>query len=215
MISAHPPLEVEGARRVGDALDVSALPSYAFGHRSIMWWGTMGVIAIEGTVFALAVMAYFFLRAQSTDWPMGVPPPDLTWGSVNTLILLASLVPNQWAKSAAQRHDLKGVRVALAIAVGVGIAFITVRFLEFHSLNVRWDTNAYGSIVWTILGLHFVHLVTDFMDTAVLAALMFTGPIEGRRFVDVEENAIYWYFVVGAWIPLYIVVYWAPRLWSV
>ena len=215
MISAHPPLEVEGARRAGDALDVSALPSYAFGHRSIMWWGTMGVMAIEGTVFALAVMAYFFLRAQSIDWPQGVPPPDLLWGTVNTAILLASLVPNQWAKSAAEKHDLHGVRVAMVISVFVGIAFITVRFLEFHALNVRWDTNAYGSIVWTILGLHFTHLITDFFDTIVLAVLMFTGPLEGRRFVDVSENAMYWYFVVGAWIPIYVVIYWAPRLWSV
>ena len=38
------------------------------------------------------------------------------------------------------------------------------------------------------------------------------GPIEEKRFVDVEENAVYWYFVVGAWLPIYGVIYWAPRL---
>ena len=41
---------------------------------------------------------------------------------------------------------------------------------------------------------------------------MFTGPIEERRFVDVSENAVYWYFVVAAWLPIYGVLYWAPRL---
>jgi cytochrome c oxidase subunit I+III len=41
--------------------------------------------------------------------------------------------------------------------------------------------------------------------------LMFTGPLEGRRYVDVSENAVYWYFVVGAWIPIYLTIYWAPR----
>jgi len=49
-------------------------------------------------------------------------------------------------------------------------------------------------------------------DTAVLAVLMFTGPVEERRFIDVEENAVYWYFVVLAWLPIYGVIYWAPRL---
>jgi heme/copper-type cytochrome/quinol oxidase subunit 3 len=92
------------------------------------------------------------------------------------------------------------------------VAFIAVRFYEFTHLNVRWDTNAYGSIVWTLLGLHFVHLLTDFFDTVVLAVLMFTGPLEGKRFVDVAENGMYWYFVVGAWLPIYAVIYWAPRL---
>ena len=49
-------------------------------------------------------------------------------------------------------------------------------------------------------------------DTVVLAVLMFTGPIEGRRFVDVSENAMYWNFVVAAWLPIYAVIYLAPRL---
>ena len=54
--------------------------------------------------------------------------------------------------------------------------------------------------------------MTDVLDTTVLAALMFLGPIEEKRFVDVSENAFYWYFVVLAWLPIYGVIYWAPRL---
>jgi heme/copper-type cytochrome/quinol oxidase subunit 3 len=46
----------------------------------------------------------------------------------------------------------------------------------------------------------------------VLAVMSHTGPWEGKRFVDVSENALYWYFVVIAWIPIYGLVYWAPRL---
>ena len=75
-----------------------------------------------------------------------------------------------------------------------------------------WDRDAYGSIVWLLLGLHTTHIVTDFLDSAVLTVLMFIGPIEEKRFVDVEENAVYWYFVVLAWLPIYGVIYWAPRL---
>jgi hypothetical protein len=29
--------------------------------------------------------------------------------------------------------------------------------------------------------------------------------------VDINENAIYWDFVILSWIPVYLVVYWAPR----
>lgn len=28
------------------ALDVSGLPTYAYGNRSLMWWGTWGMIVI-------------------------------------------------------------------------------------------------------------------------------------------------------------------------
>ncbi|CAN7210998.1 cytochrome c oxidase subunit 3 [Variovorax paradoxus] len=193
-------------------LDVSALPSYAFGHRSLMWWGTFGLIAIEGTIFAIAIGAYLYLRSQADSWPLGAPPPDLLWGSANTLILLASIWPNQKAKRAAEARDLVRTRGWLLVCLLFALAFLVLRGFEFAALHTRWDHNAYGSVVWTLLGLHTVHLLTDTYDTAVLDVLLFTGPMEGQRFVDVSENALYWYFVVFSWLPIYAVIYGVPRL---
>jgi cytochrome c oxidase subunit III len=62
------------------------------------------------------------------------------------------------------------------------------------------------------MGFHTVHLATDALDTLVLAVLFFIGPLEGRRYVDVSENSFYWYFVVGSWIPIYLVIYWGARV---
>ncbi|HYE34088.1 cytochrome c oxidase subunit 3 [Methylocaldum sp.] len=190
-------------------IDVSQLPSYVFGSRSLMWWGTLGIIAIEGTVFALVLASYFYLRQRTAEWPPGgLPAPKLLWDTLNTLVLLVSLVPNYWTDGAAKRHDLRAVRIGLPVCLGFAIVFLIIRAFEFGALNIRWDNNAYGSIVWIILGLHTVHLA---IDAAVLTVLMFTGPLEGRRFSDVSDNAFYWYFVVLAWIPLYAVVYSGPR----
>jgi cytochrome c oxidase subunit I+III len=87
-----------------------------------------------------------------------------------------------------------------------------LRWFEFRSLNSTWDANAYASVTWTLLGLHTVHLVTDWFDTVVLTALFYTDRVEGKRYMDASENADYWYFVVFAWLPIYAVLYFAPRL---
>ena len=71
----------------GRALDVSGLPTVVFSHRSLMWWGTLGVMAIEGTLFALAIMAYFYLRSHQETWPITALPPDLLWGTLNTFVM--------------------------------------------------------------------------------------------------------------------------------
>jgi heme/copper-type cytochrome/quinol oxidase subunit 3 len=63
-----------------------------------------------------------------------------------------------------------------------------------------------------LLGLHTVHIVTDVADTIVLTVLMFTRHAEGKRFSDAEDNAFYWNFVVGSWLPIYLLLYWSPRL---
>lgn len=193
-------------------LDVSGLAPGAFGHRTLLWWGTLGLMVIEGTAFALAIAVYFYIRLRNTTWPPNLPPPALLWGTLNTLVLLVSAVPNELAKKAAEKVDLGAVRLWMLVCLGFGVAFNVIRVFEFMSLNCSWNTNAYGSIVWMLLGLHTVHIVTDVVDTAVLTVLMFTGPVEEKRFVDVSENAMYWYFVVFTWLPIYGVIYWAPRL---
>jgi heme/copper-type cytochrome/quinol oxidase subunit 3 len=192
-------------------IDVARLPTYVYGSHSMMWWGTMGLMLIEGTVFAITVVVYFYLRSHSQTWPVN-RAPELFWGGLNTLIMLASLVPNQLAKRAAEREDKQRARWWLVACLLFALAFLVVRVFEFGALNTRWDSNAYGSVVWMLLALHTTHLVTDTIDTTVLAVLMFTGPLEGKRFVDVSENAMYWYFVVGSWLPIYAVIYWGARL---
>ena len=192
--------------------DLSALPSYAFGPRNLVWWGTLAFIAIEGAGFVLASVAYFDLSTKVDRWPPGHPPPDLLYGTIQLVILVLSVVPNHWVKHAAEQERLNRVRWGLVMMVLFGIVPLGIRVLEFVALNASWSDDAYGSIVWTLLGLHTLHLATDLVDTIVLAVLMFTGPLQKRRFVDVSENAFYWDFVVIAWAAMYAVIYVAPRL---
>jgi heme/copper-type cytochrome/quinol oxidase subunit 3 len=192
--------------------DLSALPTYGFGPRMTTWWGTVAFCALEGMGFALAVGAYLYLIHVNPQWPLGDTVPNHWPGTILTLVLLVSLVPNSWADRDAKNEDLRRVRRDLVIMTLIGFLAIAIRFYEFTVLNVRWDQNAYGSITWIILGLHFAHILTDVGDTVVLAALMFTRHAKsGRRFSDVSDNAFYWYFVVASWLPLYVLLYWVPR----
>jgi cytochrome c oxidase subunit III len=195
-------------------IDVSHIPDHAFGSRSIMWWSTMSIIAIEGTVFVLAIASYFYLQGNENAWPPpDTPLPGYFWGTINVFVMLISCLPNQIVKKAAEHKDVHKVRLWMVIADLLAIVFIVIRVFEYAHLNVNWDSNAYGSAIWTLLSLHTVHLVTDFFDSAVLTVLMFTRHCKDpRRLVDVYENAFYWYFVVFSWLPIYAVLYWAPRV---
>ena len=206
------PASVPFVRR-GDAIDVEGLPSYGFGHRSLMWWGTAGMCVIEGIAFGFMIVIYFYLRALNPSWPgaSAGASPDLLWGTVNVVLIVLSVIPNMWLDRAAIDQDLRKVRIGLVILSAIGVVLMAVRWLEFLHLNVRGDESAYGSVVWVLLGLHTFNLVTDWGDSLVLTALMIKGPVEGKRFVDVAENSGYWNFVVATWIPIYAVIYWAPR----
>jgi cytochrome c oxidase subunit 3 len=193
--------------------DLSALPLHGMGTASVTWWGTAAFMLIEGTGFALALAVYLYLMSLAATWPIDAKRPDLLPGTLVTLLLLASVVPNVLVSRWAGRQELRKVRIGMVVMSVLGIAPLIVRIFEFPALNISWDTNAYGSIVWTLLGLHTTHIITDLVDTLVLAVLMFTRHGDNlRRFGDVQDNAMYWNFVVAAWLPIYACIYWIPRL---
>jgi cytochrome c oxidase subunit III len=192
-------------------LDVSALPNYAFGHQALVWWGSVGFMVIEGSMFVIVLIAYFYLRLQVSDWPPSLPNPAVGFGTANLLLVLVSCIPAALAKKAAERLDLKSVQLWLVILTLFGLGSVVLRAFEYPALNCRWDDNAYASITWLLLSLHTIHVATDVVDSGVLAALMFIGPVTERRLVDVAENSFYWYFIVLWWVPIYLTVYFAPR----
>ena len=194
--------------------NVADLPTYKFGPGSLTWWGIIGFMVIEGAAFGLAFAAYFFLMGHEQGWPPeGRAAPDVLAGTLFTILILASEIPNTMIKKAAEAHDVPAIRKLLPAMVAIGVVLLIIRGFEFNSLNVRWTDNAYGSIVWALLLLHTSHILTDWFDTVVLTFLMRTPlAYEGRRLVDTDENSLYWRYVWLLWIPIYLMIYWVPRL---
>jgi cytochrome c oxidase subunit 3 len=191
--------------------DLAETPTSGFGHHSLWFWGALGFMAIESAGFALAAGAYLYLMNRATQWPLSSSPPDLFWGGAITVLMLASLVPNAFMSRAARRRDHQRTKLWAVVVAMLNALAIVLRGVEFNHLNTRWDQDAYGSVVWALMLLHTVHLLTDFVDTAALTGFLFTHPIDDERLSDVDDDAVYWAFVVLTWLPIYALVYWAPR----
>ncbi len=193
------------------SIDVRELPITVFGSRHITWWGTFGFVLVETMMFAVAVFTYFYLRRNFEAWPpIGVSTPDLTIPTIGMALLLVSNVGAWLTDRAARRLDRPAIIRALLLQVAFGVIILVLRGFEFLALDVRWDTNAYGSTLWMILGFHTLHLLIDTTESAVMTLIMIRGP-EEKHFVDSSEGAMYWYYVSAIWLPLYVVVYLLPR----
>ena len=198
------------ARPVGD---LAYLPEHADGAAHVVWWGNVGFMLIEGTGFLLAIGAYLYLQSQSPAWPLnGDALPALTWSGIFTGGLVLSIIPNLWVRRQARQKREGRVRIGVLTMTLIGFALMTARWFELQQLGVRWNVDAYGSVVWLLMVLHTSHVVTDLGETAVQAAWLYTHEVGPDQFSDVEDNANYWNFVVLAWLPIYGLIYWLPRL---
>lgn len=201
------------ARRPKIIGTVASLPTSAHGAQHLVWWGNLGFMLIEGTGFVLAIGAYLFLSSRTAQWP---PPgdslPDLCWSGFFTLSLLVSELPNLWVKRRTQAHDAGKVRLGVTAMTIIGLALLGLRGLEIARLAPSWHQDAYASVVWMLIILHTSHILTDWGDTLVQALWLWTHQIGDDQFEDVDDNCNYWTFVVLAWLPIYFVIYWLPRL---
>ena len=172
-------------------------------------------------MFAVAIATYFYLRRNFEQWPppnSGVYPPIfhplplLPLATFNLCLLLLSVIPMGICDWACLRMNEPVVRITATIGFLIGIAAIVLRFKEFWSLQFRWDDNAYGSITWTLLGLHLMHLIILTIEDGLMSIWVWVKGLDDKHARDIRVTAVYWYWVVGVWVILYCVVYWTPRM---
>ena len=194
-------------------LDVSDLPTIGFDSKSIMWWGVIGFILIEGTTVATAIGSYLYLSGVEPQWP---PPrtalPGLLVPLLKALALLASTVPAALCDKAARRFDFRSMRRWVLVMGAMGMLAVGLQWLELRSVGVRWDAHAYGSVTWAVLMAYFLLLSTDALDTVAFAAVLYRGPVKETHFEDASDNCLYLRFTVVAGILVSALVTLVPRL---
>jgi cytochrome c oxidase subunit III len=200
------------SRRPG--IEVGHLPVTAFGSRDPLWWGVVLLICIESTVFALLWVTYFFVRGNETGWPpTGLSNHSLRIAFVNLALLLLSIPPMLWVNHGTRTGRLRTMRAGLWLGTLLGAAFLVLRGFEFASLGFRWDSHAYGSVFWVLLGLHTMHAVAGTAENLMLLALLYIGPIEEKHLPDLRINSLYWFFMVGSWVVTFCILFLDPAVW--
>ncbi|MGZ8375662.1 MAG: cytochrome c oxidase subunit 3 [Gemmatirosa sp.] len=205
------PIDGGAAERL--TIDVSVLPETTFGHRAVTWWATIAFMLIETTTLAVLATSYLYLRLNAAEWPpRPASAPELLVPSIGLAVLLVSTVPMWLARGAAMRFDLGAVRRWLVIGMTLTVASVVIRWFTMQSLNVRWDTNAYGSALWGVVVTHTSLLVTQLLEGLAITAIFFTDRIEPKHFSDVEDTGLYHVFMALAWLLVYVLVILGPRV---
>lgn len=154
------------------------------------------LIVTEVMFFAGLISAYLVARARAGDWPpVGQPRLPMAATGLNTAVLLLSAYTMWLALSRERREWL--VRTAM-----LGLAFVLLQGREWarllaFGLTVR--SGVYGSFFYIIVGAHALHV----MAGLALLGLMY----HYHSAIATRAGALFWWFVVGLWPLLYLLVY--------
>jgi cytochrome c oxidase subunit 3 len=165
-------------------------------------------IASEVMLFGSFFTAYFFVRVvNGFDWPpAGFHLPVFVAG-VNTAILLTSSLTMHWALQSIKRGNRSGLQAGLTLTFLMGLVFLLTQILEYSRIGFTPHDNAFGTIFFSLTGLHGAHVFVGLTLLLFATIRAFRGHFTAEAHHGVEIPGIYWHFVDAMWIVVYTTIY--------
>ena len=171
----------------------------------------VAVIVGELMMFAGLIGGYLVFRLRTTEWPPeGLPRLPVALTALNTLVLVASVVPMRAALAHVRANRIGEAGRAATLAAGLGGVFVAIQGFEWSRLvrhGLTLGSGGYGGAFYVLIGCHAVHVLIAIAFVAAVAVLVRRGRLDAERHTPLEMCATYWYFVVALWLGLFPLVY--------
>jgi cytochrome c oxidase subunit III len=176
-------------------------------HRGIV--GMACLIVAESAIFIIFVVAYIYYIGKSLSGP--APGQVLELPILGTICLLSSSATVHFAVSGLRKNDIRSCTLWLAGTVLLGAVFLMSTAREWyhliHDFGLTIRTNLFGTTFYSLVGLHATHVVIGLIMLTIALALLLTGRVEEKHAERLEVLSLYWHFVDGVWVVVFLVVY--------
>ncbi|MDB5324914.1 MAG: cytochrome oxidase subunit, partial [Phycisphaerales bacterium] len=143
--------------------------------------------------------------------PILRPLPALAWPTVELIVMFGSCGLMAWTDRAARELRQTATKIGMWVMFALTLGVIYVRFGDFAGTGVRFNDNAYASLVWTILGTHLTYLLAAGGELFIMALYLHSHPLDEHQAHDISLTGIYWYWVVATWVVVYGLIYFGAR----
>ncbi len=148
---------------------------------------------------------------------------NVTWGAVNTIVLIVSSLTMALAVRSAQISAPPKTQVAwIGATMLLGATFLGVKAIEYydkftHHLvpgpNFHWEgkhpapAEMFYSLYFCMTGLHAIHMVIGLGIMTVIGLMAWRRTFDADYYTPVEVAGLYWHFVDIVWIFLFPLLY--------
>jgi cytochrome c oxidase subunit 3 len=185
-----------------------------------MWVFLVTEIMFFGGLFT----AYLVYRSNSPEgFQEASHHLNVTWGAVNTIVLIVSSLTMALGVRAAQTDQSARTQAAwIALTMLFGTAFLGVKAIEYtdkftHHLvpgpHFRWEgqhpaaAEMFYSLYFCMTGLHALHMVIGLGIMTWLLVTALKDRYDSDYYTPVEVAGLYWHFVDIVWIFLFPLLY--------
>ncbi|HVW11717.1 MAG TPA: heme-copper oxidase subunit III [Bryobacteraceae bacterium] len=170
-------------------------------------------VITEAALFVLLFFSYFYLAQGGWTWPRETPP-KLHFAIPMLIVLWASSGVLYWGEKQVKKQKHTAGRTALTVTILLGIGFLVLSFFEYreHLGSLKPTTDVYGSIFYTIVSFHALHVITGLLMLGYVSILPAWEPVDRPPHRPFHNASIYWHFVDLVWGFVVALLYVAPNV---
>ena len=170
------------------------------------WIYLLSDVMIFGSLFA----TFLVLRHSTAGGPSGADIFEAPYVLWQTVLLLTSSFTAAMALSAARHGLMKQVKVQLLLTAALGFGFLFMEINEFLTLvseGHTWQTSAFLSSFFTLVGTHGLHITIGLIWLGVLFDAIRRHGLSGRMMGKLTNFVLFWHFLDLVWIGIFTIVY--------
>src|SRR5258708_6909270 len=177
------------------------------GYRIGAWVAVCGIVML----FTALASSYIVRSASGNDWTP-IAMPKVLW--LSTAVILISSVTME-----ASRRSLRAVKDAgyarwLIVTVVLGFGFLVSQLMAWRQLvrqGVYMASNPHSSFFYLFTAAHGLHLAGGILALSYLLLRTTksrdTAEGELRRVGAADAATIYWHFMDGLWVCLFLLLF--------
>ena len=173
--------------------------------------GMIVFLASWAMMFSGIFFAYGMVRLRAPAWPpAGVPPFPLLLPAVNTAILLASSLTLHRGLTRVLAGKAGALRWWLLATLALGLVFLALQGLVFWTMwqrGLRLAGGIEGAVIYGLSVFHGLHLLAGLGVVGWLLTGALRNAYSVKRHGAVRLAAMFWHFVDGIWVVMFVTVY--------
>ena len=193
--------------------------------RGLVWLGIVSITMLFG-----GLTSAYIVRQGEGKW-VEFDLPQLF--KISSFIIILSSLTMQWGLISLRKSNLRNLKIAMILTVILGAGFVFSQYYawselynngivftgrisdiksEFKYIPSGKETiaeaadvgNVAGSFLYVLTGLHVAHLLVGVIALIVVFSRALAGKYSAANHNGVKMCAIYWHFLGGLWLYLFL-----------
>ncbi len=178
-------------------------------HPDHRMFGLATFLVADAMTFAGFFAAYLTFKAVNPLPEGAIYELELPLPILNTILLLVSSATFHRAGQAIRQDDHGRCRRWLLITAGLGLAFLVSQMVEYFTLPFGLTDNLFASTFFAATGFHGLHVTLGALMILIVwwQARQPQGRVTAADHFPLEAAELYWHFVDGIWVILFVILY--------